>query len=78
MATRCRDRDIRRRAINLLGSCNRREILWDSNLATEAATQVIQIEESITFSGGGSTRICNVNAVLDDEDGASFEFEIST
>ncbi|QKX64115.1 uncharacterized protein TRUGW13939_11288 [Talaromyces rugulosus] len=77
VASRCRDRDIRRRAITLLKNCKRREILWDSNMATEAAIQVIMIEENGASTGESCARIHNVNAILDDEDGVSFEFERS-
>lgn len=75
VATKCRNRDIRHRAITLLRTCNRREILWDSKLAAEAAAQVIMIEEG---SGEEFARINNVIAILDDDDGASFQFQIST
>ncbi|CRG83039.1 hypothetical protein PISL3812_00387 [Talaromyces islandicus] len=77
VATKCRDRDIRRRAITILRTCNRREILWDSNLATEAAEQVILIEESSASTEEGLPRVHTVHATLDDEDGASFEFQRS-
>lgn len=77
VATKCRDRDIRRRAFTLLKNCNRREILWDSNLATEAVKQVIMFEESSASTEEGFPRIYTVHATLDDEDGVSFEFQKS-
>ncbi|KAK1140984.1 hypothetical protein N8T08_009730 [Aspergillus melleus] len=48
-AQRCRNASIRRRAIHLLSTCERREIFWDSALAAEAAKQILEIEEAAAF-----------------------------
>ncbi|KAI9044535.1 uncharacterized protein KD926_000446 [Aspergillus affinis] len=73
-AQRCRNACIRRRAIHLLSTCERREIFWDSALAAEAAQRIIEIEESATFDTETQQpvdmRVRNLTAVLDDEDGA--------
>lgn len=45
-AARCRDTKIRYRALELLRKCNRREGLWDSNIAARIAEGVIAIEEA--------------------------------
>ena len=45
-ATHCRDPTIRRRAIDLLYRCNRREGAWDSRLAAQVAETIMQIEET--------------------------------
>jgi hypothetical protein len=47
-------------------------------MATEAARQVIMIEENSASTGESCARVYNVNATLDDEDGVSFEFQRST
>ncbi|KAJ5106854.1 hypothetical protein N7456_003529 [Penicillium angulare] len=44
--TRCRDSGIRYRALNLLIFCQRREGVWDSELAGRIAKHTIAIEES--------------------------------
>lgn len=44
-AARCRDAVIRREALSLLRICDRREGLWDSNVAAEIASKIIGIEE---------------------------------
>lgn len=48
-ASRCRNTAIRYRALNLLRKCNRREGLWDSNIAAKVAESVIAIEEAKTL-----------------------------
>ncbi|KAH8814802.1 hypothetical protein F5884DRAFT_151664 [Xylogone sp. PMI_703] len=44
-ATRCREPEIRHRALILLKECNRREGVWDSVLCGLAAERVVMIEE---------------------------------
>lgn len=46
---RCRDPQIRRKALHLLQTCNRREGLWDSNHAARIVEVVIRIEEEKTL-----------------------------
>lgn len=45
VATKCRDRVIRRQAIQLLRSSSRREAMWDSELTARIATWIMEIEE---------------------------------
>lgn len=75
---RCRDGYIRRQAIGLLERCKRREVLWDSRLAARSVRQVVETEERSNICGGGdearTTRVREVTAILDDEDGAMLEF----
>lgn len=49
-AARCRNPRIRRRAVHLLLSCNRREGLWDSKICGRVAERVIAIEETAALS----------------------------
>jgi hypothetical protein len=46
VVSRCRDPAIRRRGLQLLASCNRREGIWDSTLTARVAERIIAIEES--------------------------------
>ena len=48
-AARCRDPAFRREALKILQTCDRREGLWDSNVAADIAGKIIDIEESMTF-----------------------------
>lgn len=48
--TRCRDPSIRRRALRILQTCNRKEGIWDSAQSALVAERIIQIEE--TAAGG--------------------------
>lgn len=45
VAFRCRHRKVRRQAISLLHACKRREGLWDSDVAAEAAEWIVAFEE---------------------------------
>lgn len=45
-AARCRDPAIRRAALKLLKTCDRREGPWDSNVAADMASKIIGVEES--------------------------------
>ena len=44
-ATRCRDSHVRHRAIELMFFCQRREGLWDAELAARIAKRVVEMEE---------------------------------
>jgi hypothetical protein len=44
--SRCRDPTIRRRALHLLYTCNRREGIWDSQLAARVAQRIVEVEEA--------------------------------
>ena len=55
LAHHCRDPSIRRKAVALLKSCNRREGIWDSMLTATVAEKVIEIEEE----GLGTVLSCN-------------------
>lgn len=46
VVSRCRDPAIRRRGLQLMASCNRREGIWDSTLSARVAERIIAIEES--------------------------------
>lgn len=46
VAARCRDPVIRRRAIYLLSTCNRREGVWDSRLSSQVARYILEVEEA--------------------------------
>jgi hypothetical protein len=50
VCTRCRDPSIRRRALYILQTCNRKEGIWDSAQSALVAERVMQIEE--TAAGG--------------------------
>jgi hypothetical protein len=43
---RCRDPVIRRRALRMLSTCNRKEAIWDSAIATRMAERIIALEEA--------------------------------
>ncbi|KAB8268019.1 hypothetical protein BDV30DRAFT_246045 [Aspergillus minisclerotigenes] len=77
VGVRCRYISIRYRAIWLLESCERREILWDSTLTAMAARRVMEFEESRDiWPKSLGRRVKNVTAVLDDDNGVSIEFEL--
>lgn len=61
VATKCRDPWLRRQAIQLLKSSARREGMWDSELTSNIATWVLQLEEHGVPGGGGAA----VPAALD-------------
>ncbi|XMA20463.1 hypothetical protein WAI453_013254 [Rhynchosporium graminicola] len=53
VATKCRDRKLRREAIRLLTASPRREGMWDSILSGRVGTWIMQIEEEgLTFFDG--------------------------
>ncbi|KAK3359990.1 hypothetical protein B0T25DRAFT_446507 [Lasiosphaeria hispida] len=47
VATKCRDRDLRKQAIQLLQSSPRREGMWDSELTARIALWIAEIEEGV-------------------------------
>lgn len=53
-ATRCRDSSVRYHSIRLLSHCQRREGLWDSDLAARIAKRMVTIEESAARIPPGS------------------------
>jgi hypothetical protein len=55
--TRCRDPAIRRRALHLLYTCNRKEGIWDSRLAARVAQRMVEVEEAgaVPLPGQGSS-----------------------
>jgi hypothetical protein len=55
VAARCRNPQVRRRAVQLLLGCSRREGLWDAQLTGKVASQTIEVEEQAVgrFLGGG-------------------------
>lgn len=55
VATKCRDPWLRRQAIQLLKSSARREGMWDSELTSNIAIWVMQLEEQGVPGGGGPT-----------------------
>ncbi|KAB8230791.1 uncharacterized protein BDW43DRAFT_321037 [Aspergillus alliaceus] len=76
VGVRCRDSVLRRRAIWLLESCERREMLWDSRATAQTARRVMELEEAAAIEQKSvGWRVKNVTAVLDDEDGAVVEIE---
>ncbi|KAE8141346.1 hypothetical protein BDV38DRAFT_296860 [Aspergillus pseudotamarii] len=76
VGVRCREMRIRRRAIWLLESCERREVLWDSTLSAMTARRVMEFEESLnTGLELFGRKVRNVTAVLDDDNGVRVEFE---
>ncbi|EGX96722.1 mercuric reductase, putative [Cordyceps militaris CM01] len=54
VATKCRDPWLRRQAIQLLKSSARREGMWDSELTSNIATWVMQLEEQGVPGGGAA------------------------
>lgn len=58
VCTRCRDPSIRRRALRILQTCNRKEGIWDSTQSALVAERVIQIEE--TAAGGFITEASQI------------------
>ena len=58
VCTRCRDPSIRRRALHILQTCNRKEGIWDSTQSALVARRVIQIEE--TAAGGFITEASQI------------------
>jgi hypothetical protein len=46
IVSRCRDPTIRRRALHLLYTCNRKEGIWDSKLAARVGQRIIEVEEA--------------------------------
>lgn len=53
VAARCRNPELRRKAIKLLWDCKRRDGLWDSRAAAMISTQTVLIEEEEMLRGTG-------------------------
>lgn len=71
---RCRDPLIRRRAIEMLRTCRRREGLWDSSLALLVVERIVAIEEDdiavqLSSDVPGWRRIFNVKPVFAAKEG---------
>jgi hypothetical protein len=58
-ATRCRDSSIRHRAIDILSTCQRREGLWDSELAGRVTRRIAAIEEAAAGIQPGVRYTCS-------------------
>lgn len=72
IARRCRDPRIRRRAVDVMRSCHRREGMWDSELALLIIERVIEIEEDGIVAQSCQDipnwrRIVNIQHLLDME-----------
>lgn len=71
VAIKCRHPQLRRRAINVLGSTWRREGLWDSNMAAAIARRCVELEEQNLSTLDGSElpaeedRLYNVQIISD-------------
>jgi hemin uptake protein HemP len=50
---------VRRRALHLLSTCNRKEAIWDSAIATRMAERIILIEEA----GATTTQITHASQI---------------
>jgi len=57
-ATRCRDSSLRHRAIDILSTCQRREGLWDSELAGRVTQRIVAIEEDAAGIPPGAHYTC--------------------
>jgi hypothetical protein len=49
IAARCRNPQLRRRAIKLLQACSRRDGLWDSRIVAEVSVRTVEVEEERMF-----------------------------
>jgi hypothetical protein len=58
-ATRCRDSYIRHRAIDILLTCQRREGLWDSELAGRITRRIVGLEENAAGIQPGAHYTCS-------------------
>lgn len=81
VAARCRNPHLRRRALELLMSCPRREGLWDAQLTGKVVSQTIAIEEDamVSVPGGdgrimADKRVMSVKIEFDGETTASLRF----
>jgi hypothetical protein len=58
-AARCRDPLIRHRAIDILLTCQRREGLWDSELAGRVTSRIVELEEDAAGIKPGALYTCS-------------------
>ncbi|RDW81438.1 uncharacterized protein DSM5745_04995 [Aspergillus mulundensis] len=68
-ATRCRERRVRRTAIQLLESTNHREGIWDAKITACIARRVMEIEEGDFYDGCGGSSDLDNGVSIPDEDG---------
>lgn len=81
VAARCRNPLLRRRAVNLLSTCPRREGLWDASLAARIVLQTIKMEEEASHlsrseveDGAGAGRVLEVKLELQGDRTAALRF----
>jgi len=81
IAARCRNPQLRRRALDLLSNHPRREGLWDASLAARIVSQTIEIEEQSGGSAGfgdkhvaGARRVLEVKLELQGDKTAALRF----
>lgn len=72
ISARCRDSNLRRRALAMLKICGRKEGIWDSYLSAKVAEKIIELEESGASQDGHipeSARIYELDVRLGEETG---------
>lgn len=80
IAARCRNPALRRRAVQLLSECSRREGIWDAALAATVASQAQALEEESrggddsTAAVQGDERVREVKIELRGDNSAVFQF----
>lgn len=68
-ATRSKDPDVQQKALYLLSICNRREGIWDSKLAVQFASKMIELDKSVSNQSSeeqAAIRLKNRAATFDD------------
>ncbi|KAL4953670.1 hypothetical protein BDW69DRAFT_205688 [Aspergillus filifer] len=77
VAIKCRDRRIRRAAIQLLESTNHREGIWDARITSCVARKVMEVEEGDLFDGYSPVGIddVDVGGIGDDSESEGRESE---
>lgn len=63
VSTRCRDSDIRRRALTMLKMCDRREGLWNSSSCGKVAERIIELEERSALQDGSIPSACRISEI---------------